>query len=103
MKNWSFISFILIVFVLLFLTNCDGQSEADANRLAKLQIRRIETIHQMLKSRDTVEIENYRIKVSELDAEYELLQNYCDNKYTDSAEKIRFRNAYQKALQSNKN
>jgi hypothetical protein len=100
MKNCCFTNSILLMFVLFLLVNCTGQSEADANRLAKLQSKRIATIHQMLKSKDTVDMKDYRLQVMELDAEYELFKNYCDNKYTDSVEKIRFRNAYQKAMNS---
>jgi hypothetical protein len=98
MKKSCLMVFLAFIIALFSLGNCSGRTEQDASRLAHVQRSRMEAIHLMLKSKDPIETEKFRIRILELDYEFELLQSKFDKKYADSSEKLRFEEAYLKAL-----
>lgn len=98
MKKSCRMFFWAFIIALFSLCNCSGRTEKDASRLAHVQRSRKEAIHLMLKSKDPIETEKFRIKILELDYEFELLKGKFDKKYADSTEKLRFEEAYHKAL-----
>ena len=102
MKKYpAILCWFLFGLVLLF-SSCSDRLEQDAVSLANIQQQRKKLIHRMLKTKDNVDLAQYKNTLLTLDAEYKKLNDQYEQKYADSSSKARFDKAFNDALNTKK-
>ena len=100
MKKYAAILCWFLLGMAILLPSCANSLERDAKNLAAIQKQRAEMIHRLLKTRDSTDLAQCRNHFFILDAEYEQLNESCNQKYTDSVSRARFDKAFKEAILS---
>jgi len=78
---------------------CAAPLESDAEALAAIHQEKTRLIMELLKSNDSLETINLLEEVRKIEKDHNEMKIYCEKKYNDSMQWVRFEGAYRRLLE----